>query len=128
MKLVLDTHALLWFAWNDKQLSSAARLALSDPKNELFLSVASLFELAIKINLGKLQLGCPLGDFFKLASQHLEFSWLTISVAHAEHYSSLPLHHRDPFDRMLASQTLIEQWSLVSGDLLFDAYGVPRIW
>src|SRR5689334_10646837 len=103
MKLLLDTHALIWFAENDRHLSSRARDALEDEANELFCSVASIWEMGIKASLGKLKLGAPLDGHFKRRLESNGFALLPVEYVHAAHVASLPWHHRDPFDRLLVS-------------------------
>lgn len=128
MKLLLDTHALIWFAEDDANLSDPALQALADEKNDLYCSVASIWEMAIKISLGKLRMTARLDDRFQRRLETSGFSLLTVDYAHAAQVSALPWHHRDPFDRLLLAQATLEQMALVSQDHQFDAYGVHRIW
>src|SRR2546425_2990950 len=128
MRLLLDTHAFLWFAWGDPQLSSDARSLIEDPANQKLLSVASIWEIAIKVNVGKLTLAKPL-DLFLI--EHVDgnaLEVLSIERRHSIHVAALPLHHRDPFDRMLAAQCLVEAMPLISADPALDAYGITRFW
>lgn len=128
MRLLLDTHAFLWFAWGDPQLSSAARSLIEDPANQKLLSVASIWETAIKVRVGKLSLAKPL-DLFLI--EHVDgnaLEVLAIERRHAIHVATLPLHHRDPFDRMLVAQCLVEAMPLISADPALDAYGITRFW
>jgi len=127
MKLLLDTHALIWFAENDAHLSLGARQALEDEANELVCSVASIWEMAIKASLGKLKLGALFDTFRRRLEEH-GFAILPLEYAHAAHVLRLPWHHRDPFDRLLVAQAAIEQLALVSHDAQLDAYGINRIW
>lgn len=127
MRLLLDTHTFLWFVLNDPQLSQKALDSISDPKHQIFLSPASYWEIAIKINLGKYSLSVEFETFFQqgMASG---IKILPVEIRHAAVFASLPMYHKDPFDRMIVSQALAEQLSLVSADLAFDLYGIPRIW
>jgi PIN domain nuclease of toxin-antitoxin system len=126
MQLLLDTHALLWFVGGDSRLVEIARSLIADEANEIYVSVASVWEMAIKHRLGKLQLGESIDAF--LARELRKYDVLPISVAHAVKTAALDLHHRDPFDRLLAAQSLSEDLPLVSADPVFDGYGVRRIW
>ena len=128
MKLLLDTHALIWFAEDDEHLSTPARQALEDHANELFCSVASIWEIGIKASLGKLKLGAALDRTFRRRLEENGFGILPVEYAHAAHVLSLPWYHRDPFDRLLVAQAALEQMALVSHDNLLDAYGINRVW
>jgi PIN domain nuclease of toxin-antitoxin system len=128
MRLLLDTHALIWFAENDSNLSAVARQALGDEANELSCSVASIWEMAIKVSLGKLKLGSSLEPGFHQSLKENGFTILPVEYRHAAHVMSLPWHHRDPFDRLLVAQAVLEQMTLVSHDARLDEYGVRRIW
>ena len=128
MKLLLDTHTLLWLVENDPQLSQAALDLLVDPGNELLLSPATYWELAIKISIRKYQLADPLADYIAEAVQLYGLSILPIDVKHAEAIVTLPHHHKDPFDRMLIAQSIVENVALVSSDDAFDAYPIQRLW
>lgn len=128
MKLLLDTHSFLWFIGGDERLSLTARALIEDATNDVFLSVASLWEMAIKISLGRLQFAQP---FETLISQQISVNRITvlnITISHTAKVAVLPFHHRDPFDRLLAAQALVEQMPIVSRDPEFDAYGVTRFW
>ena len=128
MKLLLDTHTLLWLVEDDPQLSQTALDLLVDPGNELLLSPATYWELAIKISIRKYQLTDPLADYIAEAVQHYGLSILQIDVKHAEAIVTLPHHHKDPFDRMLIAQSVVENVALVSSDETFDAYPIQRLW
>jgi PIN domain nuclease of toxin-antitoxin system len=128
MKLLLDTHTFLWFISGDSRLESNARALVEDITNKAFLSVASLWEMAIKISLGKLSFAQP---FEVLIAQQLglnRIDLLGITIKHAAALTTLPFHHRDPFDRLLIVQAQVEQLSIVTCDTLFDAYTVTRVW
>ncbi len=129
MRLLLDTHAFLWFVLNDLQLSSTARSLIVDPSNEVLLSPASYWEIAIKISIGKYALPTTnFEDFMQRQVTDNNFTILPISMAHAAAVTTLPFHHRDPFDRMLVAQALVEKIPLLSADPVLDAYGVTRMW
>ena len=128
MKLLLDTHAFLWFIGGNSELSANARSLIEDANNQSFLSTASLWEMAIKISLGKLKLGQP---FKKLIPQQLRLNGIeivTISLSHVAVVTTLPFHHRDPFDRLLLAQAATEKMPLISCDAILDAYSVTRMW
>jgi PIN domain nuclease of toxin-antitoxin system len=128
MRLLLDTHALLWWAAGDVKLSRRSRAAIGDSANAVFVSAASVWEVALKHHLGKLPAAGPLLDapLDYLADQ--DFAELGIGIRHALRAASLPLVHRDPFDRVLVAQAQIENLVLVGNEALFDAYGVKRLW
>jgi PIN domain nuclease of toxin-antitoxin system len=128
VNLLLDTHAFLWFLNNDPQLSAAAKSLIEDPNNRKFVSIATCWEIAIKVGLRKLDLGEPATTFLprELAANH--FDLLGIELRHATFIETLPLHHRDPFDRLLIAQSMIEAIPVISVDAAFDAYGASRLW
>jgi PIN domain nuclease of toxin-antitoxin system len=128
MKLLLDTHAFLWFVLNDPSLSQVARDLIIDPLNEIFLSPATHWEIAIKISIGKYQLPSPFESWINTQIQTNDFQILPIEVAHTAIVTTLPFHHKDPFDRLLISQSLVEKVSIISTDGIFDSYGVSRLW
>ena len=128
MKLLLDTHALLWFIAGSASLSAAARSAIEDAANEKFVSIVSIWETAIKISIGKLSLTAPFDDLFPHQLMINGFELLPVKVEHTSVVASLPFHHRDPFDRLLIAQTIEEKMTLVSADQIFDDYGINRLW
>lgn len=128
VRLLLDTHSFLWFIEGSSLLSTNARSAIDDVTSEVFLSVASLWEIAIKVNIGKLSLHQPYATLIPQMLQLNRIQLLNISFAHTAAVASLPLHHRDPFDRMLVAQSLVEGMALVSVDTALDVYGVTRLW
>ena len=128
MKLLLDTHAFLWFVLNDPSLSLIARDLIIDPLNEIFLSPATHWEIAIKISIGKYQLPGPFKSWINTQIQTNDFQILPIEVTHTALVTTLPFHHKDPFDRLLISQSLVEKISIISTDGIFDSYGVSRLW
>lgn len=128
MRLLLDTHALLWAVDNPAQLSSTARSEITDPTNSRFISAATIWEIAIKAGLNKLSLSLPFRQWVDKAFYQLMADLLPITLEHASSYLNLPHRHGDPFDRMLAAQSLADSLTVVSADAAFDLYGVPRIW
>ncbi len=128
MHLLLDTHTFLWFVFGSPQLSPRAASLIQDPANQTFLSIASPWEVGIKVSSGKLTVSQPVDQFFAEEMQINAVQMLPISLPHIARVSTLPLHHRDPFDRMLVAQSLTENIPLVSADAALDAYGVNRLW
>ena len=128
MTYLLDTHALIWFIEGDDQLSAHARRLMEDEVNELFISVASLWELAIKVSIGKLHLAQSFETLFPSQLETNSIEILSISVDHLKEVSGLPFHHRDPFDRLMIAQAKAEGIPIISVDAAFDAYGVQREW
>jgi PIN domain nuclease of toxin-antitoxin system len=128
MRLLLDTHAFLWFVWNHKNLSVTAQAAIADPLNAILFSAASHWEIAIKTSVGKLTLTAPFKDFIEQSLARNNFTPLAIELRHSDIVLHLPFHHRDPFDRMLIAQALAEQVPIISADPVFDQYGVQRLW
>ncbi|MCH2209308.1 MAG: type II toxin-antitoxin system VapC family toxin [Lentisphaerales bacterium] len=122
MKLLLDTHAFIWWCSSPNKLSPLALKSIKDKSNDIFLSVASIWEMAIKVRLGKLSLGDDLELFCKQHCQGSHFQILPIQLEHASQVHQLPLHHEDPFDRMLISQAQKEDPILISCDQYFQAY------
>ena len=128
MRVLLDTQAFLWYLLDDARLSKKAEAAISDENNRVLVSPASYWEIAIKISLGKYQLPEPLDIFMEREIASNDFTVLAILVRHAAVVTQLPFHHRDPFDRLIIAQALSEKIAVVSSDLVFDQYGVERIW
>ena len=128
MNLLLDTHTFLWFIAGDSALSKTARAAIEDEDNYRYLSVASLWEIAIKVSIEKLELSEPFDTLIPEQLTENGIELLDISVEHATLVASMPFHHRDPFDRLIAAQAKAEQMTLISADEVFDAYEVARLW
>lgn len=128
MRYLLDTHALIWFRTGSLNLSPVARDLIEDSENELYFSLAGVWELAIKIRLGRVSIEMPLADYIEqgLAASSIEL--LGVEPRHVYPIAELPLHHRDPFDRLIASQCLVDGLRLISADEAIDAYGVTRLW
>ncbi|MGE0822249.1 MAG: type II toxin-antitoxin system VapC family toxin [Candidatus Binatia bacterium] len=128
MKLLLDTHTLLWAVDDPMHLGPQAVTELQAPTNELLLSAGSIWELAIKVGAKKLALSLPYRQWILQAISDLGLTILPITVEHANVQTELFFHHRDPFDRLLVAQSLYEQIAIVSVDPQLDVYGVTRIW
>ena len=128
MRLLLDTHAWLWWNEDAGELSRPARRAMANPANGCWLSMASAWEMAIKIANGKLALEGDLEHFLPAQMAENGFAFLQIDVRHVARTVKLPLHHRDPFDRLIIAQALVEGLTVVSADSVFSKYGVRRIW
>ena len=127
MRLLLDTHAFLWFVAGDERLSHRARRAMEDDEAELFLSVASIWEMAIKSSLHRLNLPAPIATY---VAEKIEngFRMLSVDWDHAAEVETLPLHHRDPFDRLLIVQAAMEKMPIVTADPVFHIYKTNVIW
>lgn len=123
MKLLLDTHVLLWWLDDPLRILEAARDRIADPGNDVLVSAVSCWEIAIKRGLGKLTAPNDLDDVITTCG----FVELAISISHSLKTENLPLHHRDPFDRMLIAQAVCESATLVSHDRMFELYGIPLI-
>ncbi len=128
MRLLLDTHTVLWFLADDPRLSATAKAAIEDPANERWLSPISLFEIALKHRLGKLPLPAAFGAMFPADLGANDIHLLPVETEHLDLLTKLPLHHKDPFDGLLAATALVERLTFVSADAAFDAYGLVRAW
>jgi PIN domain nuclease of toxin-antitoxin system len=128
MRLLLDTHAFLWFVAGDAQLPSRARRRIEDPRHEKYLSVASVWEIAIKKSLGKLELEVSLDGLVDIGAVDNGILLLEVTRKHAIGVAELAFHHRDPFDRLLVSQAMSEEMAVISRDTAFDDYPVKRLW
>jgi PIN domain nuclease of toxin-antitoxin system len=128
VKLLLDTQCWLWWFSQPERLSEEAITQISDEANEVWLSVASVWEIGIKVAIGKLPLPEPIDDYISTRMIQLGARSLEITTSHALQAASLPLIHKDPFDRMLIAQSQIEAMTLVSADSRFDRYDVSVIW
>jgi PIN domain nuclease of toxin-antitoxin system len=128
MKLLLDTHAFIWFVEGDSQMSARARQLIEDAQNETWLSVASIWEMAIKINIGKLKLSQPLPLYIARYMTGNGIALLSIDLLHVLRPETMPLHHRDPFDRLLTAQSASESMAIVSVDSTLDLYNIQRVW
>ena len=128
MRALLDTHALLWWFSDDPALTRPARKIIGDTKNTVVVSAASAWEIATKVRLGKLPTGAGLAADFTGYIERENFQLLPISVEHALRAGLLPGSHRDPFDRMLIAQAQAENLPILSKEVIFDAFGLRRIW
>ena len=128
MRVLLDTHTMLWFWLGDTRISPTALQLIQDPANTKLISPASYWETAIKISLGKYSLQQPFDVFFQHGLARTGFQVLPIEVRHASVLTSLPFHHRDPFDRLLIAQSMAEGIAMVSNDPALDSYPVKRLW
>ena len=128
MRILVDTQALLWAVDDPSKLSPVAAATLQDPTYDPFIT-ATIWEVSIKVGLGKLKISRPYRSWMDQALADLDAKILPITVDYADFQASLPNHHRDPFDRLLIAQALVEGMSVVSGqDAQFDAYGIHRLW
>lgn len=128
MKLLLDTHALLWWLDGDQRLSPTARSLIGDENTVVFVSAASAWEISTKVRIGKLPGAVEVAEQFVEVIGRQDFEELSISLRHARLAGLLPGKHRDPFDRLLIAQAQIEGLPLVSIEQLFDHFGIRRIW
>jgi len=124
VRLLLDTHAFLWWIMGGGLLSRRARAAIGNPANRCAVSISSAWEMAIKLSLGKLKLEAPLGTFLPEQLAANRFVARPIGIRHV---ARLPFHHRDPFDRLLAAQALEDRLAIVSRDKVFSRYGIRRV-
>lgn len=127
MRLLLDTHAFLWFVAGDARLSRRARRAMENEEAVLFLSAASVWEMAIKSSLGRLTLPAPAVDYVA-GKVRGGLQMLSVDWSHAAAVETLPFHHRDPFDRVLVAQAQAEKLAIVTGDVAFRQYDVQILW
>ncbi len=128
MKLLLDTHALIWWVEDNPQLSHLAAEAIETMDNQVFFSAASIWEIATKVRIGKLKMTRSLTDTVHDLSQRAHLDPLAISVAHAQFAGELPGPHKDPFDRMLIAQARLDDLAVVTSDPIFQRYRVQVVW
>lgn len=128
MKLLVDTHALLWAIGSPEKLSHRARETLVSPDNQVAFSTVSLWEIAIKVSLGRLELDPGWRDAIESGRRHLRARWLLLEPGHCGRVASLPWRHRDPFDRMLVAQAISEGMTLLSRDQVLNEYAVDVLW
>jgi len=128
LRVLLDTHSLLWLVTNDSRLSDTAVNTFLDTDNELLCSAVVGFEIAVKYSLGKLELAEPPRTFIDNRIRNNALTPLPITMAHAARVTDSPSHHRDPFDRLLIAQALEEDVPLLSADEVFSTYGIRRLW
>lgn len=127
MRYLLDTHTLIWFFENDTQLPQRVESIIRDKNNLIYASIASIWEIAIKIGLGKLELTLTTDAIFERIEKD-DFILLSITNEPINIIQTLPLHHRDPFDRMIIAQAKAENCTIITRDALFEAYDVPILW
>ena len=128
MRLLLDTHTFIWYVTDNPRLSAHVKLLIEDENNEKLVSIASIWEMAIKHSIGRLNFSLP---FIEFVGQQLTVSnigLLEINLQHIEVVASLPLHHRDPFDRLIIAQSIVEQIPILSVHAIFHAYAIARVW
>jgi PIN domain nuclease of toxin-antitoxin system len=128
MRFLLDSHAFLWFVLKDPRLSSVADIAISDPANDIYISPATYWEIAIKVGLGKLDLTTTYDDFMERGIDGNDLEILPIFTKHTSLLTVLPRHHKDPFDWLIIAQALVEKVDIIGADVAFDRYGVARCW
>lgn len=128
MKLLLDTHAFIWWSSEAAKLSPRARACCEDDNNRLILSVASVWEIQIKVQAGKLQLKAPLRTLIGRQQQNNDLQILPVAIEHVFALDALSLHHKDPFDRILIAQANIDELFIISKDEIFSSYPVKLIW
>lgn len=128
MRLLLDTHTFIWFIRDDPKLSRSASLLIEDAANTVYVSIVSIWEMAIKASLGKLDAPPHFAQVITRQLHENDFLLLDIRIEHTEQIVRLPFHHRDPFDRLLIAQSLSENIPLIGKDTSFDAYGITRFW
>ena len=129
MNFLLDTSSFLWFVHDDRRLSASAADLIESSSNEIYLSLASIWEIAIKVNLRRgLALRRPFPEFIDYQLNSNRFELLEIKVAHLKRVSDLPLHHRDPFDRLLIAQSQVENIPVITSDAAFESYDIQRVW
>jgi PIN domain nuclease of toxin-antitoxin system len=128
MRLLLDTHTLIWFFAGDFQLSNIARILIEDEDNHKLVSVASIWEMAIKNSKGSLTFDLPFQEYIDRKLTLEDFNPLNINLDHLNAIVTMPFHHKDPFDRLLIAQAMVEGIPILSKDSAFDAYSINRIW
>ena len=128
MRLLLDTHAMYWYIEGDPQLKATAQRLIQDISNEILISPASYWEIAIKVSLAKWKLNRSYEEFIGLALNQYGFIILPIDPMHTARVIGLPFHHKDPFDRLLVAQALTEGIPIISNDPALDAYKITRYW
>ena len=128
MRLLIDTHALFWSVEDPAKVSPTAMAAIQPLANDVMLSAATIWELSIKVGRGKIALSLPYRQWMDRAIADLKLTILPVTVEYADWQSTLPLHHKNPFDRLMIAQALVEGIPIVSIDVTFDPYGVTRIW
>lgn len=128
MNLLLDTCTFLWYVTGDNSLSATVSVLISDPNNTSYVSIATIWEMAIKSRTGKLEISSPFAQFIDTALLSNSFRIRNINISHLKRVAALPLIHRDPFDRLLIAQSQVEGLPVITNDAAFNRYQVERIW
>ena len=128
MRLLLDTHAFIWYTTDSSRLTATGRSLIDNGENDILLSTASVWEMAIKHSIGRLTFSMPFMEFIKQQIAVNRIDILEITFDHIEVVASLPLHHRDPFDRLIIAESMAQQIPILSVDAIFDAYAIARVW
>ncbi len=128
MRLLLDTHTFIWYVTDNPRLSAHVKLLIEDENNEKLVSIASIWKMAIKHSIGRLNFSLPFMEFVRQPLTVSNIGLLEINLPHIEVVASLPLHHRDPFDRLIIAQSMAQQIPILSVDAIFDAYAIARLW
>ena len=128
MRYLIDTHTLLWIVTDDPELSETAKKIYLDQSNEIYFSLASIWEMAIKISIGKLSIEKSLQDFTEHYIIENDIKILNIQLPHVIRIEKLPFHHRDPFDRLIIAQGIEDNIPIISSDRIFDLYPIKRLW
>ncbi|MBW4630966.1 MAG: type II toxin-antitoxin system VapC family toxin [Iphinoe sp. HA4291-MV1] len=128
MRLLLDTHTFIWFFTGNTKISNQVRVLIENEDNEKLLSTASVWEMAIKQSTGKLSFHLPFKIFIEQQLKLNDFNLLDINLDHLSVVATLPLYHRDPFDRLLIAQSIVEKIPILSTDSALDAYPIERLW
>jgi PIN domain nuclease of toxin-antitoxin system len=128
MRLLLDTHAFIWYTTDSSRLTATGRSLIDNGENDILLSTASVWEMAIEHSIGRLTFSMPFMEFIKQQIAVNRIDILEITFDHIEVVASLPLHHRDPFDRLIIAQSMAQQIPILSVDAIFDACAIARVW
>lgn len=128
MNIILDTHVLLWILTDDRQLSKKSKQLFLSENSNIYVSVASIWEMAIKVSIGKLNLRTSLKDFIKKQIEGNDIRVLSVETRDILPVETLPFHHKDPFDRLIISQCMSRDYRVLSADKVFDKYPVKRVW
>jgi PIN domain nuclease of toxin-antitoxin system len=128
MRVLIDTHIFIWYIQNSERLPSSIATYINDGRNDILLSIASVWEMAIKQSTGKLNLGLPYASFIEEQMRLNSMELLPLRLDHLEVVTTMPFHHRDPFDRILIAQAMLEDIVIISADSTFSSYPVQRIW
>jgi PIN domain nuclease of toxin-antitoxin system len=128
VRVVIDTHVFIWYVQNSERLPRLVAALINDGRNDILFSIASVWEMAIKQSTGKLNLGVPYTSFIEEQIRLNNMELLPVRLNHLEVVTTLPFHHRDPFDRLLSAQAIVEEIVLISADSVFSLYPVQRMW